>query len=64
MLNLLKQEIEAISVVKQFHSLIADGKGETGAIKSSLQPLKMWLVSSCSDSNRFKIVGWGGNHGF
>ena len=41
MLNLLKQEIEAISVGKQSHSLIADGKGETGAITSSLQALKM-----------------------
>ena len=41
MLNLLKQEIEVISVVKQFHSLIADGKGETVAITNSLQALKM-----------------------
>ena len=39
--KLLKQEVEGISVGKQFHSLIADGKGETVAITNSLQALKI-----------------------
>ena len=41
MFNLLKQEVGAISIGKQLHSLITDGKGETVAITSSLQALKM-----------------------